>query len=545
MVVIYLLAQIWSGIKTYGGSNIDILRNVDFYAPDNAVIFHFELSSSYKIDNTSGSDFVIIKSNPYGTSIWERVIGVSNLNDWAYDIDYDANGNILVVGISCTPDGGSFLFCSGLPSAQNYGFVIKISSADGSIINTIRLYDNWGNSTIGNYIRVLSVKSTNDGGFVIGGEIKYERQQGFSWVSVTQGFVAKFDQNNNLQWIRAVGDTTMNILDYRGVVSVFQASDGNIIAVSTAYSQIWVGKFNVNNGNLIWQRSYSRTRGVHRLSWAKLSSDGSVIIADNIKTTTDSANVLFVKLNSDGSFACARMFGTINSDVAIDVKEGSNYYYITGYYNSADKTPFFSNLFYAKINKSNCSLVGSVRYLLPVTSEGRGISLKGGIVYITGWTDNASFSNGNRDGILAADSGIQDTCYWRSILPDVNQSVSLSASSNWNIYNNVSVSLYNPIYTSLNVNVAKKSACGMLTPVDNGEFFENCEIVMNFQDRTLKIISKTNSIKNLKIYKIDGTIVYEKEFSDKELSVNLKSGVYILKMSYDGKVIQRKLFIRR
>jgi len=544
MIGICLFAQIWSGIKTYGGSSVDALRNVDFYAPDNSVIFHFELSGSYKIDNTGGADFVIIKSSPYGTSIWERVIGVSNLNDWAYDIDYDANGNILVGGISCTPDAGSLLFCSGLPSAQNYGFVIKISNTDGSIMNALRLYDNWGNPSIGNFLRILSIKTTNDGGFVIGGEIKYERQQNNAWVSVTQGFVAKFNQNNNLQWIRAVGDTNANIFDYRGIVSVFQASDGNIIAISTAYSQIWVGKFNVSNGNLMWQRSYNRTRGAHRLSWAKLASDGSIIIADNIKTTTDTANVLFVKLNSDGYFACARMFGTINSDVGIDVEEDNSYYYITGYYNSSEKTPFFSNLFYAKLNKSNCSLVGNIRYLLPVTSEGRGISLRGGTVYITGWTDNSNFSNGNRDGILAADSGTQDTCYWRTTIPTVNQSVSLSTSSTWNIYSNVNVSLSNPIYTSLNVNVAKKRACGMLTPVNNNEFFENCEIVLSFESRALKIVSKTNSVKSLKIYKLDGTIIYEKEFNDKELNINLKSGVYILKISYEGKSIQKKLFIR-
>ncbi len=39
---------------------------------------------TYKIDASSGSDFVVIVSSPSRTSIWERIVGRSNMNEWSY-----------------------------------------------------------------------------------------------------------------------------------------------------------------------------------------------------------------------------------------------------------------------------------------------------------------------------------------------------------------------------------------------------------------------------------------------------------------------------
>lgn len=537
-----LNAQTWSGLRTYGGSNLDYLERVDFYAPGNSIIFNFLTSGSYKIDNSSGSDFVIIKTNPYGSSIWERVIGVPNLNDWSYRFDYDDNGNIVIVGISCTPDGGSYNFCTNLPSATNEGFIIKLNNSDGSFITARRFHDNWGDPTINNWLRILSIKRTTDNGFVIGGEIKYERFYNNAWISTTQGFVAKLDQNLNLTWIRAVGDTMDNVLAYRGINSVLQSSDGNIIAFGASNNNIWIGKFNINNGNLIWQKVYNRNRSINRLTWAKLTSDGGIIIADNIDGGTSNSDVLFVKVDQNGNLVCARQFGSLSYDFGIDVEEGSNYYYITGGLNY-DNSFVYGNLFYAKINKSNCSLI-SIRYLLPITGEGRGITIRGGIAYAVGWINNTNFSNGNWDGVLAADSGIQDTCYWRTFIPNVNQSITLSNGNNWNLYTNVPVLVSNVNYTSLNVNVSKKVACGLLTPLSDSENYQDCEISIINQGKVIKIASKLNSLKTLNIYKIDGKLVYKTEFYENNFELKLERGIYILRLEYENKTIKRKIFIR-
>ncbi|MEO0151137.1 MAG: T9SS type A sorting domain-containing protein [candidate division WOR-3 bacterium] len=530
-------AQLSSGLRSYGGSNRDYLEKINFNPQNNMIFFTFALSNSYKIDNSNGSDFLIISVTPFGSSIWERVIGVSNLNDWAYEIDFDANNNILVGGITCTPDG-SIEWCSHLPSSINEGFVIKVNSNDGSIIRAIRIRDLFGNPSINNHLRILSVKSTTDGGFVIGGEIQYEKQvcnnNNCYWANTTQGIIAKFDSNMVLQWSRVVGDTTSSsVFDYRGIVSVMQTGDNNILAVSTARNGIWVGKFNVNNGSVIWQKFYNRTRNssVSKLSWAKLTSNGNIIIADHIDNSGQHSDVLFVKLDANGNFSCARRFGTYSNDVGIDVAYGINNYYITGFWYNGGSAGY---LFYAKLDL-NCNLL-SVRYLEGIDAEGRGITVKGNIPYVVGWSNYQVWSNGDYDGILAADSGIQDTCYWRTAIPDINQSVSLSQGNVWSVYN-ANLQIINATYNSLPVNVAKKVRCGSLTPVNNDENnYEDCDIKIYSKKGYLEIIS--NNLNFIKIYDITGRQVYSSKLKGKE-KIYLKKGIYVV--SFNGKM--RKFII--
>ncbi len=514
-------AQISSGLRSYGGQNRDYLEKINFNFQNNTIFFTFLSSNSYKVDNSSGSDFLIIAVNTFGSSLWERVIGVSNLNDWAYEIDFDSNGNILIGGISCTPDGGSIEWCTSLPSATNEGFVIKINSNNGSIISAIRIRDIFGNPSVSNYLRVLSIKTTSDKGFVIGGEIRHERQvcnnNNCYWVNTTQGFIAKFDSAMTLQWSRVVGDTMTDVIDYRGITSVMQAYDNNIIAVSTARNGIWIGKFDINNGNLIWQRFYNRTRNNTRLSWAKLAPSGDIIIADHIDNSGQHSDVLFVKLNANGEFSCARQFGTYSHDAGIDVEYGFNNYYITGFWNRAGGGGY---LFYAKLDL-NCNLL-SVRYLQGTDAEGRGIKIRGNVPYIVGWSNYQAWSSGDYDGILAADSGTQDTCYWRTGTPSVNQSINLSQGTNWSIYN-ANLQINNANYSSILVDVNKKVKCGTLTPVSNYEAY--CDVKVYLNKGYLEIVVNNENL--VEIYDISGSKVYSNKLKGKE-KIYLRKGVYVI-----------------
>jgi hypothetical protein len=56
--------QIWAGLKTYGGANWDQLWGVDFNAPGNRIVANL-FSMTYKIDASTGSDFVVIVSTPF------------------------------------------------------------------------------------------------------------------------------------------------------------------------------------------------------------------------------------------------------------------------------------------------------------------------------------------------------------------------------------------------------------------------------------------------------------------------------------------------
>jgi hypothetical protein len=520
--------QIWSGLKTYGGANLDQLWGADFNAPGNRIVVNL-FSTTYKINASNGADFVVLVSTQYGTSIWERIVGRSNMNEWPYKITYDNAGNPIVGGVSCVPSGGPSN-CE--LSTSDRAFAIKLNGTNGNFLSARDLASSWGSS---DWIRIMSINPTSDGGFVVAGDIYYD-----SWSGDIDGYVAKFDANMNLQWRRILGTGGNEWL-----TSAFQTTDGNIVVVGTPFNEIFVAKLNVSNGNLIWQVRYPRTfynDGFKYFTWAKPSSDGGIIIADEI-SGGNNKDVLFVKLNSNGGFVCARRIGSPGNDVGIDVVEGANYYYVAGFWNGGD-------LFYARFNKTNCSLVGSVRYILSSGDESaRAIDIRSasGIPYIAGYTNRAGWTAGDYDGLLAADSGIQDTCYWRSLTPTTNVSVTLSASGSWTDYGNTGITVSSATYSSISVNVNKKTACGLLTPVNTEERYEDCYISISKNGRVLYIKSKNRQNLSIKIYASSGKLIYSKDIKDFEGDLNenikLPSGVYIINVNYGDRKINKRFLV--
>ncbi|MEO0160006.1 MAG: T9SS type A sorting domain-containing protein [candidate division WOR-3 bacterium] len=527
-MLLVISAQIWAGLKTYGGTNWDQLWGNDFYG-SNIVANLF--SMSYKVDASTGADFVVIVSTASGSPVWERIVGKSNMNEWSYKITYDNSGNPIIGGASCVPSGGSPSQCQ--LSTSDRAFVVKLNGSNGNFISARDIASNWGTM---DWIRIMGINSTSDGGFVVAGDIYYD-----SWAGDIDGFVAKFNSSMTLQWAQIVGTGGGEWLN-----SAFQTTDGNIVAVGTSFNEIWVAKFNVNNGSIIWQRRYPRSYyddGTGKyFTWAKPASDGGIIIADEISGGTN-RDVLFVKLNSNGNFVCARRIGGSGHDVGIDVAEGVNYYYVAGMWNGSD-------LFYARFDKSNCNLVGSVRYILSSGDEqARAIDIRpgSGIPYIAGYTNRAGWTAGNYDGLLAADSGTQDTCYWRSLTPSTNVSVSFSNSGSWSTYGNY-ITPSSVTYSVVSVNVNKTVACGLLTPVSNFESYEDCYLSYSIRNGFLNLNSKSKQDIYIKIYSIDGKLIYKKEFKNFEgvirEPVKLGSGVYIVKFKYINGEKKQKVIIR-
>ncbi|MCX7948090.1 MAG: hypothetical protein N2504_05830, partial [candidate division WOR-3 bacterium] len=146
--------QMWSGLRTFGGANWDQLWGVDFNAPGNRVVSNL-FSMTYKIDNSTGSDFVVIVTTPFGTSIWERVVGRSNMNEWSYKITYDNAGNPIVGGVSCVPSGGP---SNCQLSASTRAFAIKLNGTNGNFITARDIASNWGTA---DWVRIMSINSTS------------------------------------------------------------------------------------------------------------------------------------------------------------------------------------------------------------------------------------------------------------------------------------------------------------------------------------------------------------------------------------------------
>jgi hypothetical protein len=131
--------QIWAGLKTYGGSNWDQLWGADFNAPGNNIVANL-FSMTYKIDASTGADFVVIVSTQSGTPVWERIVGRSNMNEWSYKITYDNAGNPIVGGVSCVPDNSPSV-CQF--SGSNRAFAIKLSGTNGAFLSARDLAPSW------------------------------------------------------------------------------------------------------------------------------------------------------------------------------------------------------------------------------------------------------------------------------------------------------------------------------------------------------------------------------------------------------------------
>ena len=86
------------------------------------------------------------------------------------------------------------------------------------------------------------------------------------------------------------------------------------------------------------------------------------------------------------------------------------------------------------------------------------------------------------------------------------------------------------------------------TPVDIQEHFEDCYISITKDGLFLNIISKEKQDIRISIFKLNGSIIYKKNFKQLLGSVNekikLKDGVYILKVSYKNKEKIKIIFVQ-
>ncbi len=520
-----LNAQVtWAGLATYGGSSYDMMWGIDFRGDSLPVLLLFTISYSI-----SGSDEDYILMTPR----WKRVIGnTGGRDDWAYKVAWLNGGSIVVGGTWCY-DGGAG---PGSCYAPLYGFLTQLNSS-GDFLRGRHLdfANSWGCSGESRrQTRVLSVSPTNDGGFVAAGYMSYCESTGDQ-----DAFIAKFDSNLNLQWIKPVGTT-----DYEFATTAFQTTDGNYVLIAPSFYEIWIGKFN-GSGNLIWQKRYPRryAGGGKYFAWGKPTSDGGFILADEIDGPGSGRDALFAKFDSMGNFVCGRILYTGGDDVGIDVVEGDNYYWMTGFFRSSD-------LFIAAFNKSDCRLV-KFRYLLSSgTESGRAIDLSdNGIPYVAGFTSNPAWSRGGYDGLVAADSGGLDTCYWRSYsIP--NTSLHLSRSGSWTVYS----FHYSPSSYSVSVDhpsIGSNVICGLAlgsddTDLSTEERYGDCFINYGTYPGGVKVRVKARTDVSVEVYSPDGrrvAYVSKAGFSG-VLRIPLKPGMYFLRIRHDLATVRGKVVIR-
>lgn len=156
---------------------------------------HGFIGVGYEFNSTRHSDVWVFKANEFGDLVWEKTYGGSG-DDYGKSIVRNSEGHYVIAG-STTSFG---------PGPSNV-WILKIDGNGTVLVNTTIGSDNHQDDA-------LSVKMTNDGGYIVAGN---EQSQGHSDV----GLILKFNSTLSVQWTQTVGNDSSNIYFH----AVTQASD--------------------------------------------------------------------------------------------------------------------------------------------------------------------------------------------------------------------------------------------------------------------------------------------------------------------------------
>lgn len=196
-----------------------------------------------------------------------------------------------------------------------------------------------------------SVRQTSDGGYIIAGETNSFGENGDAWVM-------KLDKDGNVIWQKTYGGIHADV-----VISVQEsfngnASDGYIMAGETfsygdgSQSDAWVFKLD-NDGNIVWQKTYSDSDGFGTVNSIQQTSDGGYIVAGETDSNAGAGggDSWIFKLDADGNMEWQKTYGGSNSDVAYSVQQTfDGGYIVAGLTASSDKDEVSGDAFVLKLS---------------------------------------------------------------------------------------------------------------------------------------------------------------------------------------------------
>ncbi len=200
-----------------------------------------------------------------------------------------------------------------------------------------------------------TILQTTDGGLAVAG---------YTWsfgADSSDILLMKLNPDGSVAWARRYGGSGQ---DY--CYSMTLTSDGGfaIAGVTTSFTDptadVLVLKVN-SNGSLAWARTFGRLYWYDDASSIIQTSDGGYMLAGRTDGwASDKSDVLMLKLNADGSLAWARAFGTTSADLAYSViQTADGGYAVAGH---TDTALFANSAFLVLKLNSNGSLVWAKTY---------------------------------------------------------------------------------------------------------------------------------------------------------------------------------------
>lgn len=268
-------------------------------------------------------------------------------NQYAYDIDTDALGNIYVLG---RYNGTTSFGNTTLPNIGSWDvFITKYDS-----LGTVKWTKNIGSTgnDAGNSIAV-----SQNGDFYVTGQFyngaSFDGTQ-ITSIGLNDIFIAKYNTSGTLQWVQAAGGNSYDAgyaidVDSNGdayVTGYFRGSAIFGTDTLTASSSIGIGTFVVkysNTGTLLWTKGMGDNSSDNRGQSLIVDNANNVYVTGYFNgtisfgtfnmTSAGSIDIFLAKYDSNGNPQWARQAGGPQSDWGYDVAlDDIGYIYVVGYY---------------------------------------------------------------------------------------------------------------------------------------------------------------------------------------------------------------------
>lgn len=263
--------------KTYGGPDGDEAEAI-VETSDGGYLVAGE-TSSFSAD----ADLWLLKLDSDGDIEWEKAYGGSSDNAIFGSIRQTSDTGYIVAATRCdpTPIGG----------CHPVFWILKLDS-EGEI-EWENMYNEFANEA-------NSVQETSDGGYIVGG---------ISTMGSSDMRILKLNSTGGVEWKRSYNG---GAFDYAS--SIQQTFDGGFIvqgatdrAGINSCSCVWVVKLD-SDGEIEWESVFSPIGS----SSIEQTSDGGFVMAGEM-----SADLLVLKLYSDGKVHWAKKYGGSNYDTAV------------------------------------------------------------------------------------------------------------------------------------------------------------------------------------------------------------------------------------
>lgn len=283
-------------LSSMSGSNV---RGLVTDSSDNAY------SVGRYTNGSGGVNAVLVKTDSFGSVIWEKGIEVGTSNAYLVSATIDSNGDIAVCGRIENSAG------------TNSEIVILKYNASGTLLWQRLLgstsFDNgWG----------IAADSSNN--LFICGET-YSQSAG-----ANDAVIAKYNSSGTIQWQRRLGGTSFEIF-----TNIAVDSTGAVYACGSTSSQgqggddLLLVKYDTN-GNITWQRRLGGTLNDQARS---ITTDtlNNIYVSGLTSRGEAGQDALLVKYNSAGTLQWQRRIGADLTDQAVSVDtDSSGNVYITG-----------------------------------------------------------------------------------------------------------------------------------------------------------------------------------------------------------------------